>query len=93
VAILRRPAVHHLQGGAHAETRVIEEEHHAIAQPLDGLAAVLHGAAPHQLRALINKRTRGLRRKAREPLKTMTSMLSTHFRQSSPDPSRDALVG
>ena len=45
-----REPVHHLEGGAHAGAGIAEVEHHAVAQPLDGLAAVLHGAALHQPR-------------------------------------------
>ena len=45
-----RQPVHHLEGGAHAGAGVAEVEHHAVAQPLDGLAAVLHGAALHEPR-------------------------------------------
>ena len=45
-----RQPVHHLEGGSHAGARVAEVEHHAVAEPLDGLAAVLHGAALHQPR-------------------------------------------
>ena len=42
--------VHHLESCAHAGGRIGEVEHHTVPQPLDGLAAVLHGAALHQPR-------------------------------------------
>ena len=42
--------VHHLEGGTYAGARIAEIEHHTVAQPLDRLAAVLHGAALHQPR-------------------------------------------
>ena len=45
----REPA-HHLERGAHTGAGVGEVEHHAVAQPLDGLAAVPHGVALHQPR-------------------------------------------
>ncbi len=38
------------EGGTHSTAGVAEVEHHAVAQPLDGLATVLHGAALHQPR-------------------------------------------
>src|SRR5262245_29083574 len=42
--------IHHLQGRADTRTRIGEVEHHAVAEPLDPLAPVLHRAAPHQPR-------------------------------------------
>src|SRR5439155_13359074 len=42
--------VHHLEGGTYARARIAEVEHHPVAQPLDRLATVPHGAALHQPR-------------------------------------------
>ena len=45
----REPA-HHLERREHARAGFGEVEHHAVAEPFDGFAAVLQGVAPHQPR-------------------------------------------